>query len=128
MAEQSAALNRHDLEAKIVKRCWEDEAFRKEFTADPGAAFVKYLQVPAKSLPKIAVLQESQGSWHIVIPAKPANASELSEADLEKVAGGVTPVTVALTVSASLIASGGAAVSAGGVTASMVVSEKYGGW
>jgi hypothetical protein len=35
MAEQEPTLTRHDLEAKIVKRCREEEGFRKEFTADP---------------------------------------------------------------------------------------------
>jgi hypothetical protein len=83
-----------ELEAKIVKRCWEDAAFRKEFTADPAAAFVKYLAVPVASLPRISVHQEEPGSWHIVLPARPANAAELTEVDLERVAGG-TPGAVA---------------------------------
>jgi hypothetical protein len=113
MAGAESILTRHDLEAKIVKRCWEDEKFRKEFTADPAGAFVKYLGVPAASLPGISVHQEAAGSWHIVLPLKPANANELSDEDLEKVAGGnqttyliisvgaVTSVTsVSVTVSA----------------------------
>jgi hypothetical protein len=88
MTEQAPPVSRHDLEAKIVKRCWEDEEFRKEFTANPADAFVKYLQIPAASLPKVWVHSEEPGSWHIVLPVKPAKASELSEEDLEKVAGG----------------------------------------
>jgi hypothetical protein len=88
MAEQAGTtLTRHDLEAKIVERCWEDEAFRKEFTADPAGAFFRYLEVPKDSLPKIVVHEEGAGSWHIVVPAKPANVAELSEADLEKING-----------------------------------------
>lgn len=98
MASDADRLSRHDLEAKIVKRCWRDEAFRNDFTADPAAAFVKYLNVPKASLPKISVHQEAAGTWHIVLPAKPANAGELSEEELEKVAGGVTP-----TISASVL-------------------------
>jgi hypothetical protein len=116
MTEQAAALTRHDLEAKIVKRCWEDEGFRKEFTADPAGAFVKYLRVPAESLPKIAIHQEMPGSWHIVLPAKPSDPSELSEQDLEKVAGGTTGVCVLTAV----------VVSASGLSASLTVVE--GGW
>jgi hypothetical protein len=88
MAEAVPTLSRHDLEAKIVKRCWEDEAFRKEFTADPAGVFVKYLAVPKGKVPKIVVYEETSGSWHIVLPAKPAGADELSEKDLEKIAGG----------------------------------------
>jgi hypothetical protein len=88
MTEQAPTLIRHDLEAKIVKHCWEDEEFRKEFTADPAGAFGKYLRIPAMDVPKIVVHEESAGSWHIVLPAKPANADELSEQDIESVAGG----------------------------------------
>jgi hypothetical protein len=98
VTEQTPMFSRHDLEAKIVKRCWEDEGFRKEFTADPSGAFVKYLEVPATSLPKIVVHEETAGSWHIVLPSRPANASELSELDLETVGGSAplpTPMQVA---------------------------------
>jgi hypothetical protein len=102
---QAAALTRHDLEAKIVKHCWEDAEFRKEFTADPGGVLVKYLQVPAASVPKIVVHEETTGFWHIVLPAKPANTGELSEEDLENVAGGTTPtVTVLATIVVSVTA------------------------
>jgi hypothetical protein len=103
VTEQAAALTRHDLEAKIVKRCWEDEEFRKEFTADPAGVLVKYLQIPTADLPKIVVHEETTGSWHIVLPAKPANTGELSEADLENVAGGTTPtITVLATIVSSV--------------------------
>jgi hypothetical protein len=62
MTERSQTLTRHDLEARIVKRCWEDEGFRAEFIADPAGTFVKYLEVPAASLPKIAAHEEPAGS------------------------------------------------------------------
>jgi hypothetical protein len=103
MAEAGSTLSRHDLEAKIVKRCWEDEGFRKEFTADPAGAFVKYLQIPAVSLPRITVHQEALGSWHIVLPERTANTKELSEEDLERVAGGVTPTPVVVSVGVSAV-------------------------
>ncbi len=96
MTKEHQTISRHDLEAKIVKRCWEDEAFRTEFTSNPGAAFTKYLNVPAASLPKVSVYEEEPGSWHIVITAKPAKLGELSEQELEKVAGGGTPLVSAI--------------------------------
>jgi hypothetical protein len=114
MTEQ-VQFTRHDLEAKIVKHSWEDKEFRKEFIADPSGAFVKYLQVPASSLPKIVVHEETPGSWHIVLPPKPANIGELSEEELEKVAGGVTPAVVPIVTSAASIGS-------------IVVSAAVGGW
>jgi hypothetical protein len=104
MTEQAPTLSRHDLEAKVVKRCWVDEGFGKEFTADPAGALVKYLQVPAASLPKVVVHQEAPGSWHIVLPAKPDKCDELSEEELEKMSGGTTPTT-GLTLAGTVLAS-----------------------
>jgi hypothetical protein len=138
MAEAGPTLTRHDLEAKIVKRCWEDETFRAEFIADPAGAFTKYLEVPAAELPKIAVHEEGAGTWHIVLPARPARAGELSERDLETVAGG-TGVIATLTDDLALgiaglagglrVASGmisASVLSASGITASAVVSVDKG--
>ena len=85
---EGARLTRHEIEARIARRVWTDEAFRAEFLADPAATFVKYAGVPAASLPRIVVHEEQPGSWHIVLPAKLAAGDELSEAELEKIAGG----------------------------------------
>jgi hypothetical protein len=119
MTEPKSALSRQDLEAKIVKRCWENEEFRKEFLADPSASIVKHLALPVVSLPKIVIHQEGPGSWHIVLPAKPANANELSEEDLEKVAGGATPTLVTLvtaTISAAVSGSAGSVSASASLT------------
>ena len=123
MAEEAPALTRHDIEAKIVKRCWEDEAFHKEFTTDPVGTAVKYLEVPSASLPNIVVHEEPAGSWHIVLPAKPSNVGELSDEDLEKVAGGSTPVCVVTVVSVALTALGTL-----GSAAFSAVEGKKAGW
>jgi hypothetical protein len=123
MAEQ-APLTRHDLEAKIVKRCWENEEFRKEFIADPAGTFSKYLEIPAENLPEIAAHEEPAGSWHIVLPAKPAQSGELSEEELEKISGGTTPACVsAVTVILGTIVVSGASVSSVSYTISVAVGE-----
>jgi hypothetical protein len=122
MAEAGAALTRHDLEAKIVKRCWENEGFRKEFTGDPAGTAAKYLG-GADKLPKIVVHEELAGSWYIVLPSRPANISELSERELEKVAGGggSYEYTLGLTIVAATVVLSGA-----GAAGSAVVSAKQG--
>jgi hypothetical protein len=128
--EQTLPPTRHDIEAKIVKRCWEDEAFRREFSADPTGTFSKYLQIPTSALPKIVVHEELPGSWHIVLPTRLASTDQLSEKDLEKVAGGLvtTPFIAASAASVAASAVSGATVS-GAVTASVVVSvDQIVGW
>jgi hypothetical protein len=126
MTEAASTLTRHDLEAKIIKHCWEDEAFRKEFTADAAGTFVKYLEVPAADLPKIVIHEEPPGSWHIVLPPRPTNMGELSEQDLERVAGGFTPQSASLIAFIASVAASGAA--SAGVTASAVVTKTEVGW
>ena len=111
MASAAPALSRHDLEAKIVKRCWENDAFRKEFVGDPAGCFVKYLKAPKAQLPKITVHEEQPGTWHIVLPARPAKAGELSDEELEKVAGGTDIISLATIAVTSAIASAASAVS-----------------
>jgi hypothetical protein len=135
MAEAGPALSRHDLEAKIVKRCWQDEGFCKEFTSDPTGSFVKYLKIPETELPKIVIHEESVGSWHIVLPATPGNAAELSEADLERIAGGTTSIASVVdsmvwlgTAVVKSVSAGMAAglTASGGVLASAIVSANEG--
>jgi hypothetical protein len=109
MINRLQTISRHDLEAKIVKRCRGDERFPMEFTSNPSAAFAKYLNVPAADLPRISVHREEPGSWHIVLPAKPGNVDGLSEQELEKVAGGVTPSAIVGSVMVSVGISGGSA-------------------
>lgn len=82
-------LTRQDVEALIVKRAWSNEEFRQEFLADPKATIEKY---GGQKLPedlRILAHPEDDRTIHFVIPAKPVNADELSDEDLEKVAGGI---------------------------------------
>jgi hypothetical protein len=65
----------------------------------------------SRHLPKITVYREEPGTWHVVLPAKPANAGQLSEADLEKVAGGIVIVPISAIVGALVTAAGVSAVS-----------------
>ena len=117
MAEIDETLSRHDLEAKIIKHSWDDPDFREKFIADPKGTVARYTGVSAADLPEIMVHEEAPGTWHIVLPAKPSGARELSNEDLEKVAGGTTPtITVASAVSSLIL------------TPTQAISEQEGGW
>ena len=117
MPEAVGTPSRHDIEAKIIKHCWDDPAFHEKFVADPKGTIAKYTGISAGDLPQIVVHEEAAGTWHIVLPAKPAEAQELSDADLEKVAGGTTPTITLVSAVSSLI-----------LTPTQSISESEGGW
>jgi hypothetical protein len=117
MPEVEGTPSRHDIEAKIIKHCWDDPAFREEFIAAPKGTVAKYTGLSAANLPEIVVHEEAAGTWHVVLPAKPADAQELSNADLEKVAGGTTPTITLISTVSSLI-----------LTPTQSISESEGGW
>ena len=91
-------LSRHQMEALIVQRAWKDEAFRAEFLADAKGTIEKYSGQKLPADVKVVALAEDDKTIHFVIPPKPANADELSDEDLEKVAGGIDAVTIGVVV------------------------------
>src|SRR5687767_1562536 len=73
--------------SQLIAKCWADEGFRKKLVADPAAT----LKAEGAVLPaglSIKVVENTDKVFHLVIPAKPA---DLSDEDLEKVAGGSGP-------------------------------------
>ncbi len=115
-------LNRQEMEALIVQRAWKDESFRNEFVADPKATIEKYSGQKLPAEVKVVALAEDDKTIHFVIPPKPANADELSDEDLEKVAGGldvISPIFIAAFVAAGVFAASGAAA---------VATKRSGGW
>jgi hypothetical protein len=116
---QATSMSRSELEAKIVARAWEDEDFHKKFLADPKAMFEDYM---GSKLPESLVMtahQEDADHLHFVIPAKPTvDLDDLSDEDLERIAGGVEPVTTAVvTVSATAVSALSVSVTVAGSAA-----------
>src|SRR5689334_19045598 len=71
----------------VIAKCWSDDGFKKKLLADPAATLkgegVKF-ELPAGM--SIKAVENSEKVYHIVIPAKP---KELSEEQLDNVAGGM---------------------------------------
>ena len=107
------AMSRQEMEALIVQRAWKDEAFRAEFLADAKGTIEKYSGEKLPDDLRVLAHPEDAQTVHFVIPPKPRNADELSDEDLEKVAGGVdiifTPFIALGVFVAGLVAVGGAA-------------------
>ena len=98
-------LTRAEMQSLIVQRAWKDEAFRSEFIADPKGTIEKYSGQKLPADINVLALAEDDKTIHFVIPAKPAQADELSDEDLEKVAGGIDLITgIAIGVAAVVMA------------------------
>lgn len=71
---------------QIIAKCWSDENFKKKLLADP-AAILKTEGVTVPEGISVKTLENTDKVFHLVIPAKP---TDLSDDDLDKVAGGIT--------------------------------------
>ena len=87
----ASPLTRDQISAAIAEKAWKDDAFHKEVLANPNKVYEQHIGQPLPPGMTIKVLEDTPTTVHFVIPAKPAHAGELSDAELEDVAGGVTP-------------------------------------
>jgi hypothetical protein len=92
MAEATKAPTRRDLEDAVVKMSLTDEPFRNQLRANPRVAVEQVLAQlePNAHLPKdleVRPIYEQPNTFSIVIPRKAA--TDLSDAQLEQVAGGL---------------------------------------
>lgn len=76
----------------IIMKTLKDDNFRKELLADPKAVLEQEMAKikPGAKLPKnfaVQVLEQPANTLYLVLPAP--NASELSDEELDTVAGGV---------------------------------------
>ncbi len=74
-----------ELSDAITVQALKDTKFRKELVANPAATFAKYSGQPVST--KVFVHENSATEVHFVLPP-PISEGELSDSDLEKVAGG----------------------------------------
>jgi hypothetical protein len=104
-------MSRREIEEKIVALAWRDDDFRQKFLADPKRQFEEKLDIKLPASLRMTAYAEDANHLHFVIPAKPAGIKELSDEELEKVAGGVTPAMIVTLASVSLAAIATATVS-----------------
>ena len=71
--------------AKTIARAWRDPAFKARLLADPHAV-LKEAGVAAPAGVTVKVVESTDSHVHLVLPPRPTG--ELSDADLDKVAGG----------------------------------------
>ena len=72
---------------RIVAKAWADEAFKQRLLADPAAVLkAEGLAVPEGV--ELRLVENTDKVVHLTLPAKPA---ELSDEQLDDVAGGASP-------------------------------------
>jgi hypothetical protein len=85
---------RQTLEAGLVDKAVKDAAFRRALTADPTGTLERELGVPLPAGFRLTVLEETPTHRYLVLPAAPTGQpGELSDQDLEAVAGGDATIT-----------------------------------
>jgi hypothetical protein len=104
MPEQTT-LTRNELEAKIIAKAWQDEAFKQELLSNPKAVFSREMGQSIPDEVEIEVIEENPTTLYMVLPMKPTMNfdSELSEDQLEAVAGGWCKDTVLKTINKGVL-------------------------
>lgn len=81
--------------ARIIARAWSDPAFKAELLADPHKVLAA-AGIELKPGVTVKVVENTDSLHHLVLPPKPSG--ELSDADLDKVAGGTFFLVPALAI------------------------------
>ena len=83
MTEQKNAL------AQLFAACWKDEALKARFMADPKAVLAEY-DMPVPDNLDVKVVENTDNTVHITMPAPPSGGMDLSDEELSNAAGGTT--------------------------------------
>jgi hypothetical protein len=116
---ESQAATRRDLETALIEKCWKDPEFKKQVIGDPKGMLERHTGQKLPAPIKIFIHEEDANTLHFSIPSAPSNLSELSDDELERVAGG-TDVTVTFVVLSGILTAG--------VTAEAAATKIAGGW
>ena len=84
------AWTRGQLWDKIVDQAQKNPKYLESLKADPRGLMEKQLGTAIPKGVNIKVLEEASDTYYIVLPAFAKEGAELSDSDLEKVAGGGT--------------------------------------
>jgi hypothetical protein len=84
--------SRAEMERRLVQRSLEDEDFRQRLLEDPRATMEQELGIRLPAEVQVQAVEETADSVYLVLPFRSTEAqeaSELSDRELEEVAGGI---------------------------------------
>ncbi|HEX5848023.1 MAG TPA: NHLP leader peptide family RiPP precursor [Rubrobacter sp.] len=88
----SDTTGRQEMERRIVERSLQDEDFRRRLLEDPKATVEEELGVRLPDEVGIVTLEETADTIYLALPSRsPAGQEDLSDQELEAVAGGGVP-------------------------------------
>jgi hypothetical protein len=90
----SEASGRQEMERRLIEKSLEDESFRQRLIEDPKGAVEQELGRRLPEEVRVVTVEETQDTIYLVLPSTPMagdEGGELSEQELESVAGGWTP-------------------------------------
>ena len=102
--ETQTASRRH-IETALIEKCWKDPEFKKAVVTDPKGMLERHTGQKLPPQVKIVIHEEDANTLHFSIPVPPSNITELSDKDLERVAGGTDVslvVSLVVTIPASI--------------------------
>src|ERR687894_1814854 len=88
----SEASGRQEMERRLIEKSVEDDAFRQRLIEDPKGAVEQELGTRLPEEVRIVTVEETQDTIYLVLPSTSmagAEGGELSEQELESVAGGM---------------------------------------
>lgn len=100
---ETQTVTRRDVETALIEKCWKDPTFKKQVISDPKGMIERHTGQKLPPQVKVFIYEEDANTLHFSIPAAPANLAELSDEELETVAGG-TDVLVTVAVTSSVFA------------------------
>ena len=129
---QTQTATRRDLETRLVEKAWKDPVFRKDVVNDPKGMLEKHTGQKLPEQVRIFVHEEDANTLHFSIPPAPSNLNELSDEDLEKVAGGTDIIVTGIGIAAAQLilftVAGAGAAAATAVGTAAAVLKGTGSW
>ncbi len=73
--------------AQVIARAWSDADFKAQLLTDPKTVLASYgIDLPTGL--DLKIVENTADTMHIVLPARPSQAGDLTDADLQELAGG----------------------------------------